>query len=318
MMISRFIKLLFLGINLFATTHARIYVTHGFNASHTTWYQPGGDFYEALKIVATNEGHSIEHFSWEQKYLGYFNSEHLLAGVSLATKIINFCHGYTYNPLYPNDREIIVIAHSYGGLVSYNASQTLANFLAQVEKKDSLQYQGIMGWFKKAWSKFAQTWAPSMPKPVISKLCTLGTPHRESDILPHPQGVRVIYNLFSLADWVAYEPVAGKPLLPQNLLTQHNAAYNIQMFGSSDDIIHGFGHSEMHHPSIATNIFDIINTADEAAMQKPAPKNIPYTVIIPEEKPTAIPAKKIVSTPKIPAPLPQHMPRTTLVSATTA
>lgn len=279
-MIKIIMNVLFLSIALVSTTHARVYVTHGFNGAQANWYQPGGDFHEALKKAAASKGHSIEHFSWEQKYLGYFHLEHVMAGLSLGAKIINFCNTYTYNPNYPNDHEIIVVAHSYGGLVSYNASHTLARFLREIENEENKKYQGIMGWFKKSWSKLAQAWTTSMPRPVISKLCTLGTPHRETDIAPDPQGVHTIYNLFSLADWVAYEPVAGTPFLPKSLLDKHKSTGNVQLFGSSNDIIHGFGHSEIHHPAIAECIFDIMQTADTNAMQIPTPKSIPYTVVI--------------------------------------
>lgn len=281
-MFKRIIFLFFGVISLLSTTHARVYLTHGFNGAEASWYQPGGDFHEALKKTAAFNGHSIEHFSWEQKYLGFFNSEHALAGLSLATKIIKFCHTYKYNPKYPNDDKIVVVAHSYGGLVSYNASEVLARFLQEIENEETKKYQGLMGWLRKSWSKIAQVWTSSMPRPVISKLCTLGTPHRESDVTPNPKGVESIYNLFSLADWVAYEPVAGKPYLPESLLSQHPLAHNVQLFGSSHYIVHGFAHSEIHHPAVAENIFDIMNEADQAALQIPAPKSIPYTVIIPE------------------------------------
>ena len=296
LMISRIAKLLLLGISLFSTTHARVYVTHGFNASHTPWYQPGGDFHDALKIAAAHEGHSVEHFSWQQKYLGFFNSEHIMAGLSLATKIINFCHTYTYNPRYPNDHEIIVVAHSYGGLVSYNASQTLARFLQEMKKEETKKYTGFRGWFKKAWATLAQTWSPSMPRPVISKLCTLGTPHREVDVVPDPRGVLTIYNLFSHADYVAHY-ASDSQLLPQALRSNHAAAHDIQMLGRTNKILHGFGHSEIHHPTIAANLFDIISEANAAAMQE---KSIHYIIDMPVEKQAviALPA----TTKKTPAP----------------
>lgn len=287
-MLNKLIGILISIQLLFACSEARVFVTHGFNASHTSWYQPGGDFYEAVKKAAAQAGHSIAHFSWSQRRaLGYTYQEHLAGGLLLASQIIKFCENYTYDPAYPNDDEIIVVAHSFGGLVSYHASKGLEMFHKERALLENKEYCGITGLFKKAWCALAKNWLPAKPLPVIHKLFTLGTPHQEEDVLPSPVGVKKIYNIYSPADFVANELIAGNPLLPKALQRHHGHAYNVLLFGISNDVIHGFGHSEIHHPAIGSTIFDLGEYVDVTHARDDkhsrAARHVVYTIEMPEE-----------------------------------
>ncbi len=259
-MISRYIAILLLGTALASpTTHACIFITHGFNGAQGEWYQPGGDFYETLKEVAAKEGHSVTHFTWDQKKsLGFSREEHESAGLHLACKIVQFCENYRYDPKYPNDHEIIVVAHSYGGLVSYHASKSLELFSNHIKKQEKpVANKGLFLWAQeKLWPPKP---IPVMPVPVISKLFTLGTPHQETDVVPSTHGVLNIYNVYSSADNVANGLVAGSPLLPEALQKQHKNAYNILLLGETNNEIYGFDHSQIHHPAVAQALFDLAN-----------------------------------------------------------
>jgi hypothetical protein len=261
-MISRYIAILSLGIALASpTTHARIFITHGFNGAQGEWYQPGGDFYEALKEAALEEGHSVTHFTWNQKTsLGFLYQEQKAGGLQLAQEIINFCQNYRYNPKYPNDHEIIVVAHSYGGLVSYHASNSLELFSNHMDMEKQEKPALNKSLFRWAQEKLWPTKPiPAMPVPVISKLFTLGTPHQETDVVPSTHGVLNIYNIYSSADNVANGLFAGSPLLPNTLQKKYKNSYNILLLGQTNNEIHGFNHSQIHHPAVAKALFDLAN-----------------------------------------------------------
>lgn len=287
-MLHRLIVILVSTQLFFACSEGRVFLTHGFNASHTSWYQPGGDFYEALKEAAAQAGHSIAHFTWSQRRaLGYTYQEHLAGGLLLASQIIKFCENYSYNPAYPNDDEIIVVAHSFGGLVSYHASNGLEMFHKERAAQENKEFSGITRLFKKAWSALAKNWQPPKPLPVINKLFTLGTPHQEDDILPSPVGVKKIYNIYSPADFVANELIAGNALLPKSLQRHHGHAYNLLLFGISNDVTHGFGHTEIHHPVIGIQLLDLgkyvdVTHARDDKHSRTA-RHVVYTIEMPEE-----------------------------------
>ncbi len=211
-----------MAIMLLAFSHqinAIIFITHGFNARNAAWYQPGGDAYEALKIHAADHGHTIEHFEWEQHphFLGYTAQEQKAAGIKLAQRILNFCNDFTFDPKFPNNHKIIVVAHSYGGLVCYHASVFLGSLniaslepsqksTMQTSKPDSEAQTSLLFRIKlfvtNLWQKPNSKKNPT-PTPEISALVTLGTPHTAYDPLPHTAGVKRVVNIHSPADTVA-------------------------------------------------------------------------------------------------------------------
>lgn len=271
-----------------SSTQALVIVTHGFNASHAGWYQPGGDFYEELKTTAAKQGHDIQHFTWNQRYrLGATDREHAVAGTRLALEIAQFCDTYSHNPEFPNNHEIIVVAHSYGGLVSYHASRSLENLSLQIEALQSARYSGFTGVFKKAWDTLATNWQADKPQPVISKLFTLGTPHQDTDVIPSKKGVTKIYNIYSTADRVASDLVAGGPLLPMKLLRSHRNGCNVLLLGQTKEDIFGFGHSQIHHPLIAASLFDLTEYVDTTHPRDDKhsrkARHVVYTVEMPED-----------------------------------
>ena len=268
-------------IALLLTTQSQavVFLTHGFNAKHEQWYQPGGDFYEALKNTAAQNGHTIKHFGWDQSQsYGFFAEEQKRAGLTLAKIIFNFCINYSHNPEYPNDHEIIIVAHSYGGLVSYYCTMALENLLEQIETKSEFSSPSFNE-FGSIFSGIVSAWKKNSIKPHISKLFTLGTPHLETDPLPSNFVIDNIYNIYSPADLVA-GGIVGSPLLPITLQNNHSKAYIITLLVEiANKKIQGLNHEEIHHPEVARHLFKIAAEVDDKK------NHLTYIVSIPTLKP---------------------------------
>jgi pimeloyl-ACP methyl ester carboxylesterase len=90
-------------------------ILHGTWAAETSWYTPGGDFFDALEKTVKKQNGSAVSFRWSGA-----NSiqERNKAAQSLA-KLIE-----TYNS---DNTDIIVIGHSHGGTVALLASHMLSN-----------------------------------------------------------------------------------------------------------------------------------------------------------------------------------------------
>lgn len=268
-------------IALLLTTQSQavVFLTHGFNAKHEQWYQPGGDFYEALKDTAAQNGHTIKHFGWEQSQsCGFFPEEQERAGLALAKKILNFCINYCHNPEYPNDHEIIIVAHSYGGLVSYYSTMVLEKISQRIEIKSEFTFPSFNE-FGSIFGDIVSTWKKNSIKPRISKLFTLGTPHLETDPLPSNLVIDNIYNIYSPGDLVAGS-IAGSPLLPITLQNNHSRAYIVTLLAViANKKIRGLNHQETHHPEVARHLFKIAKKVD-AEMS-----HLTYIISIPTLKP---------------------------------
>jgi hypothetical protein len=286
----------------FGSSEAKVWVTHGFSPKDIMpqllagtgphWYEEGGDFYEALKKTAAANGHTIASFSWDQPRCGYYDEEHLAGGIKLAAEIINFCNTYTFDPAYPNDAEIIVVAHSFGGKVSYHTSHILESFFEQEKKaqltaKPTSEKIGLMASirnaFKNAFPRYQQQ-PRIMPKPVISKLFTLGTPHRLPEKPASAETVKKVYNCYSYDDQVAHPRFGGHPFLTAAMQQQHPYAYDIELLGKTADIKHGFGHSEIHNEHVARELFSIGKHVDDNVefMKKAGHNHANYCVVVPK------------------------------------
>ncbi len=87
-------------------------VIHGTWGSDTTWYAPGGDFFDALEISAQKEKSSVVPFMWS----GYNSNEARLQAAHNLARLIE-----TYDSATP----IIIVAHSHGGTVALLASHLI-------------------------------------------------------------------------------------------------------------------------------------------------------------------------------------------------
>lgn len=115
---------------------ALVIITHGGFGQQSTWYQPGGDFFEKVKERAETVGHQTMSFEWQQgkslndlwshgTFCGTTRKEQVQAGLRLA--LVMWKHYHTEQD--PINRQIIILAHSYGGIVSYHASNFFAFLL---------------------------------------------------------------------------------------------------------------------------------------------------------------------------------------------
>lgn len=89
------------------------FVIHGTWAPTESWYQPGGDFFDALNTSAQQQGIQLIPFTWSGKF-DYTNRKK--AGINLAWLIRS----------YPADYTISIVAHSHGCNVGISACQELA------------------------------------------------------------------------------------------------------------------------------------------------------------------------------------------------
>ena len=264
-----------------------IIITHGFNAKNAEWYQPGGDFFNSVNQTATEQGHEVSHFSWDQPLLwGASHYEHRIAGFKLAERILDLNK--------QSHEEVILIAHSYGGLVAYRASDLVHTFntnRADFEKErltvsilellSKLTPKNLMRknlrslphlTYKKASQisqlclNFLKTQFNRVPSPLnnrastthpIKMLFTLGTPHQPKDPKPNMNTIDHLYNLNSHGDFVA-NGLAGSGDFPGEQ-TEHTHNVRVMLPGSDiwPKLGWGPGHSGIHHPIIGNQLLTI-------------------------------------------------------------
>lgn len=111
----KYYLLFFIFINITAYTplsgHQVYIIVHGTWGFDSDWYQPGGDFFEAVKKFAHETAHVIP-FSW--------SGNNSIDARSRAANSLASCID-SYHP----DAEIIVIGHSHGGTVALLASHLI-------------------------------------------------------------------------------------------------------------------------------------------------------------------------------------------------
>lgn len=290
-MIRMFLRFIAIPCMLFCaiisgSVQAIVFVTHGFNGADQSWYQPGGDFYESLKISAAQNGHDIKHFTWDQSFLsGAQKSSHHIAGSDLALAIIEFCQKYTFNPTFPKNHKVIVVAHSYGGLVAAHASIFLEKFLISTKHKQPMEQISthmskmneeklvVMQNQLEKLNWFAQNWQPEALEPIISNLITLGTPHQENysennpeqytaffdifdtKVVPSSISINEAHTLFSTGDEIAHPgSKVGNSLPPKTVKSK-----NVLLIARVENCAFGPDHSQLHAPSVAKVIFGLIN-----------------------------------------------------------
>lgn len=256
--------------------HSLIILTHGFAAGaentdfNTMWFEPGGNVFEALKKTGAAHGHDVQFFEWDQSScLGFLRSEHVEAGKGLAQFIINFFNRYKYNARFPHNQEIILVGHSFGGLVCYHASQFLAKYVASV-LAPSL--------FERIFGRAAITGKLLRPQlPHISKIFTLATPYAaRTAAAPNYDQVDTVYNIFSFADPVANNPLlGGTVLVPPTFFPDAEKIRCIEIKHADGS---GFTHFASQYTPIVTRLFEIAEYAD--LLESVCTPDHPYTTYI--------------------------------------
>lgn len=96
------------------TSNAGVFIiVHGTWSKASSWYAPGGHFFDLIEQRAKELGHTAITYTWS----GYLDESHRAAAGKSLAKLIRS---------YPADTEFYIIAHSHGGNVAILASQELA------------------------------------------------------------------------------------------------------------------------------------------------------------------------------------------------
>ncbi len=157
-----------------------VILTHGVlwldkkESKKTHWFEPGGNFFDAIQQTASTLGHTTLSYRWQQPLKGLTASEHKKAAHGLC----NLIKMHIANATSDNDRKIIIIAHSMGGKVAALASNLLYNGHAPEER------------------------------PNIDALFTLGTPHLRSDPQPNMRIINRLFNIISENDKITHGPIS--------------------------------------------------------------------------------------------------------------
>lgn len=87
-------------------------IVHGTWSKASSWYGPGGHFFDLVEQKARDIGHTAITYTWS----GYLDEAHRAAAGKALAKLIRS---------YPAETEFYIIAHSHGGNVAILASQEL-------------------------------------------------------------------------------------------------------------------------------------------------------------------------------------------------
>lgn len=188
-------SLIYLIVLPFLLIHYRIKTTtkkqviiliHGTWANKEEWHMPGGDFFESLK-KNIDPSTALVSFLWS----GSLGHESRLHGAKALALLIE-----SYDP----ETQIILIGHSYGGVVAILASQLLAQNPYNTH--------------------------------TINELYSLGAPLSNSSYIPDMSVVNRVYNFFSFQDLV--QPLFG---IAQREFTPHERIVNacVTINGKSPD-----------------------------------------------------------------------------------
>lgn len=206
-----------------------IILVHGSFAKKSSWHQPGGDFFEALKFAANKKQHQVISFSWS----GWPFKKDIDTGARALAYFI---------ATYPQQhKEIILIGHSHGGNVILKASQHLQNITRSYPFRcDIIRAARI--------KTLAQTRMTKHYKTPIHRAYLLGTPIDTKNFMPNTNTIKNICTFYSSKDWI--QPVVG---LYKRKLPQLPESSNIKTW-----INHrGAEHSNLHHPAIASWLLSI-------------------------------------------------------------
>jgi len=169
----------FIFVGSFFFVNPVVILVHGSFSSHSSWWRPGGSFFEPLQNHAEQLGHTVVPFMWS----GQPDSHSIhLAGELLAALIKSY------------SQEVILIGHSHGGNVINVASQKLKQ--QQVLHANPLNL---------ALDVHATT--RDQKKYLIKRAYLLGTPVEQDFYSPNMDIIESVINFYSKGDHI--QPMLG-------------------------------------------------------------------------------------------------------------
>lgn len=234
------------------------YITHGAFSAHSTWLDPGGDFYVPFNKVAVNLGYmDTLPFHWKEPYEGLTYFEKINGAIVFVRK--------KFNEMIENNKEgydricFLDTGHSYGGHVIAIASQLIRalfdvhySFVScrrfnhkplffyfhssedgsgrycnalQEHRLFNYAVDALYNEFQKDMSTLYGIAKENPNGCLIQEVRTLGTPNSDSsDYVYDMTVIRYLFNYYSTGDLV--QEAAGYRLLPE---PRGDRAVNIRM-----------------------------------------------------------------------------------------
>lgn len=242
-----------------------IIVHGGFNGGQSEWHKPDGDFFQVLKKEAEKLGHELTTFRWSQPIGGILDAELMYGGYQLAQTINEYRKKDRITNQYFDNNKIILIGHSYGGIVSYYASDFLNNNkrltpFPLIEGKQMFVQPSLLQPTLKRCSTFlgqAQhfIFGRKKKKFSIDALYVLGTPHGSHAINPDMTVIDKVYNIYSTGDFIGTKLIGS--WTPPHYFTQHPRIANIQITYFKDDSFINPNHEMLRYPIMAEWILQV-------------------------------------------------------------
>ncbi len=226
---SKYIFLYFFIIASINYCSATIFLVHGSFAKNSTWYKPGGDFFQ--RIEAKYHG-NIRPFSWSGSPL---QSGIIEAAYDLAKEILET----------PANEAITLIGHSNGGnVIAYatsliyfavtpendddNASQRLLSLIdqaidpeniirSQQDLTDTVEYASIKTMLRDMYLTLYDIGQARLTRSedyVIKHVYMMGTPIHKHTFIVNMNVTKHVFNLYSEADYV--QVLVGNRTIPEH------------------------------------------------------------------------------------------------------
>lgn len=250
---------LFLLISLlsFTSVNAIVLTVHGgFNGGQSDWHKADGDFFLALKQEAENLGHELKTFRWSQPIGGILDAELIYAGHQLAQTITEHHKKDRRTEQFFDNNKVILIGHSYGGIVSYYASDFLnkTTWLTPFPLLEGKQFFAQHSFLQTNWKTCTKLLSGAQSlilgkkkkKFPIDTLYALGTPHGNHSISPDMATINKLYNIYSEGDFIGTKLI-GSWSPPASFKT-HTRIANIQITHFKDGALIHPNHEMLRYP----------------------------------------------------------------------
>lgn len=212
-----------------------VILVHGTFATESTWWKPGGNFYDALEQEAIKLNEKIHLFNWAGTLK---NTDRIRAAKNLAEFILSL-----------EDQKITIIGHSFGGNV-INLASTL---LDHRENTPSFCSFGDISEFVQAYRDLEKPRNRKCCKNLIEMVYLLGTPIDPHQFHPNMYVIKYLCNLHSRNDNV--QTVLG---FYSKTFKNLERCANFEIVIKDPEVISGYpDHYQMHHPIIAQSILYI-------------------------------------------------------------
>lgn len=257
-----FLVPIFLGT--FLCVNPVVILVHGSFSGHSSWWRPGGSFFEPLQKHAQELGHAVVPFMWS----GQPDSDHIhLAAERLAALIKSYAYVLESNSKADVNRflecfarqkvsrdaghqEIMLIGHSHGGNVINVASQKLKE--QQSARPDPLELSLDMTPTLRLQKNY-----------IIKRVYLLGTPVEKDFYGPDMDIIESVINFYSKGDYI--QPVLG---IFDRTYAGHDRIANVSV--SFKKILESDakepGHCRLYDPMVARLILFVPDVLQEHAV----------------------------------------------------